>query len=175
MIQAEWGVVTDGSYRPGYCLNNLYHNAVFAFVRFRVISCVTYDPGSWSPRNPDHTYASKPIYISFVGWRTSIWLGLAFAHRCCWHVGNSVLGLRRCYGGAVGAAACRDAAAAAGCGGGDAAGLWRIAAVRRGFFGGAATGLLLRPAGMMRRRAVADCRRPPGCGGGAAADCCLPP
>jgi hypothetical protein len=63
MIRAERGVVTDGSYRPGYCLNSLYHNAVFAFVRFRVISCVTYDPGSWSPRNPDHTCASKPIYI----------------------------------------------------------------------------------------------------------------
>jgi hypothetical protein len=44
MIRAEMGVVTDGSYRPGYCLNSFYHNAVFAFVRFRVISCVTYDP-----------------------------------------------------------------------------------------------------------------------------------
>jgi hypothetical protein len=67
MIRAAMGVVTDGSYRPGYCLNSFYHNAVFAFVRFRVISCVTYDPGSWSPRNPDHTYSSKPIYISLSG------------------------------------------------------------------------------------------------------------
>jgi hypothetical protein len=121
MIWVEKGVGTDGSYRPGYCLNNLNHNTGFAFNRFRVISCVTYDPGSWSPRNPDHTYAAKPTYISFVGWRMSTWLGLAFGHRCCWHAGKSFLGVRWGCGGAVGAVSCRGAAS--GCGSAPAAGL----------------------------------------------------
>jgi hypothetical protein len=108
MIRAERGVVTDGSYRPGYCLSNWYHNAGFAFVRFRVISCLTYDPGSWSPRNSDHTHASKHIYIfcrvaneHLAG--GTIWPPLLLA------------GWKIVFWGCAGAAA----------------GLWRIAAVRR--------------------------------------------
>jgi hypothetical protein len=97
-------------------------------------------PGS--PRIPDQTYASKPIYIYiFAGWRTTTWMGLQFGHRCCWQAGKS-------FGGAAGLRG--------GCG---CCGL-----------PGCCYGYGLRQRGCGWD--VADCCFPPGCYGGTAAEGC---